>query len=71
MSYNFDCPYLDKEHHGVIYCECGRIAPPDKVSRTEFLSKYCGHATGYKECPFHKLLDDYYKRKYSTEVDKW
>ena len=71
MEYSFDCPYLNKVKDGVIYCELAKITPPDRKARREFLSDHCGHADSYKECPFYKILDDYYKRKYSTEVAKW
>lgn len=71
MAYSFDCPYLNKVKDGVILCECARITPPDKESRTEFLTKYCGHAKNYKECELYKMMDDYYKRKYSEGDAKW
>lgn len=69
-SYNFDCPYLMSEKNG-IRCEFAKITPPDAEARAEFLTEHCGSDTKYKECPFYKIMDNYYKRKYSTEVDKW
>lgn len=71
MNYSFDCPYLEDTNHGVIRCEFAKITPPDKEARAEFLTECCGHPTKYKECPFYKIMDNYYKRKYSTEVAKW
>lgn len=69
MSYDYDCPYLDGAHHGIIRCECARIEFPDKESHTEFLSTHCGHSSKYKECTFYKLLNDYYKRKYGEDAE--
>lgn len=71
MSYSFNCPYLDMVHNGVIRCECGKIHLPDRLCRTEFMTKYCGHPTNYTECIFYKALNDYYKRIYSEEEAKW
>ena len=71
MGYSFECPYFCSMRSDVILCEIARVTPPDKESRKEFVSEYCGHTTNYKECPFYKVLDNYYKRLYSTEVDKW
>lgn len=71
-SYNFDCPYfLGSEKHTNIRCEFAKITPPDAEARTEFITEHCGSDTKYQECPFYKIMDNYYKRKYSTEVDKW
>ena len=69
MSYDYDCPYLDKVQHGVIRCECARIELPDKESHIEFLITHCGHATKYKECQFYKLMEAYYKRKYGEDAE--
>ena len=71
MKYSFDCPYLSQMKSGVIYCECAKIHLPDARAREEFLKDHCGHAAKYKECPLYKIMDDYYRRKYSTEVVKW
>ena len=70
MRYSFNCPYLIDTKRG-IRCEFAKITPPDLTAREEFLKGHCGHPTCYKECPFYKIMDDYYKRKYSTEVVKW
>ena len=70
-KYSFDCPYLNMVKNGVIRCECAAIKLPDKESRAEFVSGHCGHPTQYKKCTFYKLMDDYYRRLYSTEVVKW
>lgn len=71
MAYEYDCPYLLWAKGSTIRCEFARITPPDTKALTEFLTEHCGHGTKYKECPFYKIMDNYYKRKYSTEVDKW
>jgi hypothetical protein len=71
MRCSFDCPYLGEVKSGIIRCELAKITPPDAEARAEFLAEHCGHATKYKECPFYKIMDNYYKRKYSEEVDKW
>lgn len=71
MRYNFDCPYLSIVKGNVIRCEFGTFKPPDTESRIEFLTEHCGHAEHYKNCPFYKITDNYYKRKYSTEDVKW
>ena len=71
MAYEYDCPYLSYAKNGIISCEFAKITPPDTIARAEFLKEHCGHGTKYKECPFYKIMDDYYHRKYSTEVDKW
>ena len=70
MIYSFDCPYFHDMKKGVIRCEFARIAPPDAEAQTEFVKAYCG-CENYKECPFYKIMDEYYRRKYSEEVDKW
>ena len=71
MKYEFNCPYLGEVKSGAIRCEFARITPPDAIARAEFLQTHCGHPTEYKMCPFYKVMDNYYKRKYSTEVNKW
>lgn len=71
MIYSFECPYFRSIRNGVILCEFARITPPDIDAHKEFAQKYCGHHKNYKECPFYKIMDEYYKRKYSTEVDQW
>lgn len=70
MRYSFDCPYLIHTKD-CIRCELAKITPPDQQARKDFLTDHCGHPTEYKQCPFYKIMDDYYRRKYSTEVDKW
>lgn len=71
MAYSFDCPYFIHMKSDVIRCEFAKITPPDTQARKEFLKDHCGHPAEYKECPLYKIMDDYYRRKYSTEVDKW
>lgn len=71
MTYSFDCPYFRDVVKGAILCEFAKITPPDKEVYTKFTQTYCGHHRNYKECPFYKIMDEYYRRKYSTEVDKW
>lgn len=71
MRYDFDCPYFLNMKNGEIKCEFAKITPPDKTALEEFLKDHCGHSTEYKECPLYKIMDDYYRRKYSTEVAKW
>lgn len=71
MIYSFDCPYFRNIVKGTILCEFAKITPPDKEVHTEFIKKYCGHHRNYKECPFYTIMNEYYRRKYSGEVDKW
>lgn len=71
MKFSYDCPYLSLIKSGVIRCEGAKIALPDAQARKDFLKDHCGHPTEYKECSLYKIMDDYYKRKYSTEVVKW
>ena len=70
-KFSYECPYLVHMKSGKIRCEFASITPPDKTARKEFLKDHCGSSTCYKECPFYKIMDDYYRRYYSTEVVKW
>jgi hypothetical protein len=64
----YKCPYfISAKHEGVISCELAKITPPDKPARNELLSSFCGGGDRYLECPFYRILDKYYKRKY----DDW
>ena len=71
MAHSYDCPYLDMVKGDVIRCEFARIKPPDTEARAAFLKDHCGHDKHYKDCPFYKIMDDYYRRKYSEEDVKW
>lgn len=71
MIYSFDCPYFRSMRKGVILCEFAKITPPDADSQKEFISTYCACTTRYKECPFYKTMDEYYRRLYSKEDDPW
>ena len=62
---DFKCPYFMGYRSGKpISCECAKIELPDKQSRADLLDTLCGNGDAYLECPFYKVLDRYYKRKY-------
>ena len=71
MDYTFNCPYLKKLNGSNISCELVKVTPPDRIARRHFLEEYCGSGDHYKECPFYKILDDYYHRLYSKGDAKW
>lgn len=68
MARDYKCPYLiDTKGGKPIRCEIAIIKPPDEQARADFLDGFCGGGDSYFKCPFYKILDSYYKRKY----DDW
>ncbi len=68
MAFAGTCPYLkDSRNAESTICECARFTFPDKKSRRDVLYKYCGHPTGWQQCTFKAVLDDYYGRLYSSD----
>lgn len=61
------CPFYRREKKGAIFCEFGRLTPPDKEARDEIMLKYCASMRNYKKCPFCIALENYYERKYNAE----
>ena len=66
MATCYNCPFFQRiREGGRINCECATIKPPDKQFQEDFANEYCASGSGYKNCPFYKLLVEYYERKYS------
>ena len=65
MAFAGVCPYLkDAKDSSRTVCECARFTFPDKAARREVLYGYCGHPSGWKNCTFKMVMDNYYDRKY-------
>ena len=59
------CPYFKRDRGGGrVVCEGASFKFPDKLSRREYLYRFCAHPEGYKSCPLKVALDHYYERKY-------
>lgn len=60
------CPYFIRDRgQGIVYCECANFHFPDKLARREYVFHFCGHPTGYKDCPIKQAMDHFYDRKYA------
>ncbi len=70
MATCYNCPFFQRiRENGRINCECATIKPPDKQFQEDFVNEHCASESGYKNCAFYKLLDEYYERKYAGEED--
>ena len=68
MAFRGTCPYINevgKEKR--IVCECMKFSFPDKTAKREIIYGYCAHPTNWKECPFKKMMDNFYERKYNGD----
>ena len=68
MAFRGTCPYINevgKEKR--IVCEGMKFAFPDKQAKREIIYGYCAHPTGWRECPFKKMMDNFYERKYNGD----
>lgn len=60
------CPYYKQDRgRGHVCCEGATFRFPDKLSRREYVYRFCAHPEGYKECPLKIALDHFYERKYT------
>ena len=63
------CPYFKRDRGGGrVVCEGASFKFPDKLSRREYLYRFCAHPEGYKSCPLKVALDHYYERKYDYQA---
>ena len=63
------CPYFKRDRGGGrVICEGASFKFPDKLSRREYLYRFCAHPEGYKSCPLKIALDHYYERKYDYQA---
>ena len=68
MAFRGTCPYVNevgKEKR--IVCECMKFSFPDRKAKREIIYGYCAHPTNWKECPFKKMMDNFYERKYNGD----
>lgn len=66
MAFRGTCPYVTetgKDRH--VGCECTKFTFPDKYAKREIIYGYCAHPINWKECPFKRMMDNFYERKYS------
>ena len=65
MAIDVMCPYYRYEKRGIMFCECGELKFPDRIARREIVYAYCAHPTNFEQCPFNRMLENYYERKFN------
>lgn len=61
---NGECPFFQASEGRFLSCEIGKFKFPDLIVRDQVVVGLC--AGDYKNCMLHKILQDYYKRKYEN-----